>query len=81
MAKKRKLDQKWKKLSHYSEVTQYLRGLKQAKELIQGASAKKRRELLNVNRDQLRWAVGMLTGHCHLKGHLFKVALVNSLGT
>jgi hypothetical protein len=26
---------------------------------------------LKLNRDQLRWVVGLLTGHCHLKGHLF----------
>jgi hypothetical protein len=28
--------------------------------------------------DQLRWVVGLLTGHCHLKGHLFKLGLSNS---
>jgi hypothetical protein len=26
----------------------------------------------------LRWVVGLLTGHCHLKGHLFKLGLSNS---
>jgi hypothetical protein len=31
--------------------------------------------LLKLNRDQLRWVVGLLTGHCHLKGHLFKLGL------
>jgi hypothetical protein len=32
-----------------------------------------------LNRDQLRWIVGlyMYTGHCHLKGHLFKLGLIN----
>jgi hypothetical protein len=25
--------------------------------------------------DQLRWVVGLLTGHCHLKGNLFKLGL------
>jgi hypothetical protein len=45
-----------------------LSGLKQAK----GPSAKKTRKLLNLNKDQLRWVVGLLTGH------LFKVGLVNS---
>jgi hypothetical protein len=24
-------------------------------------------DLLRLNRDQLRWIVGLLTGHCHLK--------------
>jgi hypothetical protein len=33
--------------------------------------------LLNLNRDQLRWVIGLLTGHCHLKGHLFKLGLTN----
>jgi hypothetical protein len=26
---------------------------------------------------QLRWVVGLLTGHCHLKGHLFKLGLTD----
>lgn len=25
--------------------------------------------------NQLRWMVGLLTGHCHLKGHLFKLVI------
>jgi hypothetical protein len=33
--------------------------------------------LLKLNRDQLRWVVGLLTGHCHLKGHLFKLGLTD----
>jgi hypothetical protein len=52
-------------------------GLKQAKELISGPSAKRTRDLLKLNRDQLRWIVGLYTGHCHLKGHLFKLGLMN----
>jgi hypothetical protein len=28
-------------------------------------------------KDQLRWVVGLLTGQCHLKGHLFKLGLTN----
>jgi hypothetical protein len=32
-------------------------------------------DLLRPNRDQLRWVVGLLTGHCHLKGHLSKLGL------
>jgi hypothetical protein len=47
-------------------------GLKQAKGLISGPSAKRTKDLLNLNRDQLSWMVGLLTGHCHLKGHLSK---------
>jgi hypothetical protein len=52
-------------------------GLKQAKELIPGPSAKRTRDLLKSNRDQLRWIVGLYTGHCHLKVHLFKLGLIN----
>jgi hypothetical protein len=39
---------------------------------------KKSGELLNVCRNQLRTTTGLLTGHCHLKGGLFKLGLVNS---
>jgi ribonuclease HI len=35
-------------------------GLKQAKGLIQGASAKRTKNLLKLNRDQLRWVVDCL---------------------
>jgi hypothetical protein len=42
-----------------------------------GPSAKRTEDLLKLNRDQLRWVVGLLTGHCHLKGHLFKIGLTD----
>jgi hypothetical protein len=45
---------------------------------MQRPSAKRRKELLSLNRDQLRWVVGLLIGQCHLKGQLFKLGLVNS---
>jgi hypothetical protein len=35
------------------------------------------KDLLKLNRDQLRWVIGLLTGHCHLKGHLFKFGLTD----
>jgi hypothetical protein len=52
-------------------------GLKQAKELIAGPSAKRTRDLLKLNSDQLRWIVGLYTGQCRLKGRLFKLGLMN----
>jgi hypothetical protein len=52
-------------------------GLKQAKGLIFGPSAKRTKDMLRLNRDQLRWIVGLLTGHCHLKGHFFKIGLTD----
>jgi hypothetical protein len=45
--------------------------------LIQGPSARRTKDLLKLNRDQIRWVVGLLTGHCHLKGHLFKLGLTD----
>jgi hypothetical protein len=36
-----------------------------------------RNDLLKLNRDQLRWVVGLFTGHCHLKGHVFKLGLTD----
>jgi hypothetical protein len=56
---------------------EFLTGLRQANGLIQGPSARRTKDLLRLNRDQLRWVVGLLTGHCHLKGHLFKLGLIN----
>jgi ribonuclease HI len=52
-------------------------GHKQAKGFIQGPSAKTTKDLLRLSRDQLRWVVGLFIGHCHLKGHLFKLGLTD----
>jgi hypothetical protein len=49
-----------------------------AKGLIWGPSANRAKELPKLDRNQLRWVVGLLTGHCHLKGHLFKLGLGDS---
>jgi hypothetical protein len=53
---------------HWDSTT----GLKQAKGFIFGPSAIRTKDLLKLNRDQLRWVVGLLTEHCHLKGHFSK---------
>jgi hypothetical protein len=50
-------------------------GLKQAKGLISGPSARRAKDLLKLNRDQLKWVVGLFTGHSHLMGYLFKLGL------
>jgi hypothetical protein len=52
-------------------------GLKQAKGIIPGPSAKRTKDLLKLNRDQLGWMVVLFTGHCHLKRHLFKLGLTD----
>jgi hypothetical protein len=56
---------------HWDSTT----GLKQAKGLIFGPSAKTTKDLLKLNRDKLRWVVGLRNGPYHLKGHLFKMDL------
>jgi hypothetical protein len=55
-------------IKHWESLT----GLKQANGLIKGHSAGRSKELLDLNRNQLPLVLGLLTGHCHLKGHLSK---------
>jgi hypothetical protein len=64
----------WMNKNHIKQW-ESLTGLKQANELIVGPSIERSKDLLKLNRDQLRWIVGLLTGHCHLKVHLFKLGL------
>jgi len=49
-------------------------GQRKAKGFLRNPSAKKAGELLNLSINKLK----ILTGHCHLKGHLFKLRLINS---
>jgi hypothetical protein len=66
----------WIKRNHkksWESVTE----LKQAKEPTLGPSARKTKDLLKLNKDQLRWVVGLFIGYCHLKGQLFKLGLAN----
>jgi hypothetical protein len=67
----------WTTMNH-KKYWKSLTGLRQAKGLIRGPSAKRAKALLKLDRNQLRWVVGLLTGHCHLKGHLFKLGLSDS---
>jgi hypothetical protein len=53
---------------HWESIT----GLKEAKGLILGPYARRTKDLLKLNRNQLRWVVGVFTRHCHLKRHLFQ---------
>jgi hypothetical protein len=52
-------------------------GLRQANRLLLWPSARRTMVLLKVNRDQFRWVIGLFTGQCHLKGHLFKLELTD----
>jgi hypothetical protein len=61
----------WTNRNH-KKYWQSTTGLKQAKGLIPGPSARRTKDLLKLHRNQLRWVVGLFTGHCHLKGHIFK---------
>jgi hypothetical protein len=62
---------------NYKTYLESTTGLKQAKGLTPGPSARRTKDLLKLNRDQLRWVVGLLTGHYHIKGHLFKLGLTD----
>jgi hypothetical protein len=66
----------WTNRNH-KEHWESIIGLRQAKGLILGPSARRTRDLLKLNRDQLRWVVGLFTGHCHLKRHLLKLGLTD----
>ncbi|MCP3662524.1 MAG: hypothetical protein GY696_08530 [Gammaproteobacteria bacterium] len=50
-------------------------GCRQAKEFIPGANRKAGKVLLGLPRCQLRLVVGVLTGHCGLNYHLWKMGL------
>jgi hypothetical protein len=52
---------------HWESIT----GLKTGKGTYTRTLYQKNEDLLKLNRDQLRWVVGLFTGHCHLKGHPF----------
>jgi hypothetical protein len=47
------------------------------KGFLEKPSAKEAAELLKLSRNQLRILTGLLTGPCHLIGHLIKLGLVN----
>jgi hypothetical protein len=53
-------------------------GQKCAMGFLQELSAKRTKEVLTLNRSHLRHVTGLLTEHCHFKGHLFKLGMGNS---
>jgi hypothetical protein len=67
----------WTSRKH-EEHWQFIRGQRQPKGVLKKPSAIKAGELLSLSRNQLRIMTGLLTEHYHLKGHLFKLGLVNS---
>jgi hypothetical protein len=63
---------------YHQKYWESLTGIKHAMGFLQGPSVKSTKELLKLNRNQLQWVTRLLTGQCHLKGHLFKVSLINN---
>lgn len=53
---------------------QSIHGQRQHTGFLKTLSSKKGGELLNLSRNQLRIMTELLTGHCHVKEHLFKLA-------
>jgi hypothetical protein len=49
----------------------------QSEGLILGSSAGRTKDVLKFNTDKLRWVVGLFTGHCHRKGHIFRLGLID----
>jgi hypothetical protein len=71
----KKVVRDWTNRNHKKKHWQSTTGFKQPKGLILGPSARRMQDLLKLNREQLRWVVGLIRGRCHLKGHLFKLGL------
>jgi hypothetical protein len=67
----------WMSRKH-EELCQPICGQRQVMGFLKKPTAKKAGELLNLSRNQLRTMTGLLTEHCHLKGCLFNLRLVNS---
>jgi hypothetical protein len=72
----KKIVRGWTNRNH-KKHWEFVTGLTEAKGLILGPSARRTKDLLKLNRAQQRWVVGLLTGHCHPKGHLFKFGLTD----
>jgi ribonuclease HI len=56
---------------HWQSTT----GLKQAKGPTPGPPAKRMKDLFKLNKDQLRWVVGLFTGHLSSKGTPFQTEI------
>jgi hypothetical protein len=61
------------------KILESLTRLKQTtKGFLQGPSVRRTKELLKLNRNQLKRVTGLLAGHCHAWGYLFKMGLMDS---
>jgi ribonuclease HI len=57
---------------------QSILGQRHAKGFLDRPSAKRTAELLKLSRFQIKQVTVLLTGHCHLRGHLFKLGKLSS---
>jgi hypothetical protein len=56
----------------HEEHWQLICGRRLAKGFLKKTAKKKAAELLSLSRNRLTILSGLLTGHCHLKGQLFR---------
>jgi hypothetical protein len=66
--------QEWPIPKNKHEIRRFLGLCTYYRQFVSGLRMK---DLLKLNRDQLRWVVVLFTGNCHLKGHLFKLGLTD----
>jgi hypothetical protein len=69
----RKHDEHWQSICGQRQVNGFLK-----KNPLQRKNKKTAGDWLNLSRNQLQTMTGLLTGHCILKGYLFKLGLANS---
>jgi hypothetical protein len=67
----------WTNRDH-KKYCESLTGLRQAEGFLRGPSVRRTKELLKLNRNQFWWVTGLLAGHYHRKGRLFKMGLMDS---
>jgi hypothetical protein len=67
----------WVRREH-QKYWQATSGQKHAKGFLVGSSANRTANCLKLSRFRARQLTGLLTGHCHLRGHLLKLGKVNS---
>jgi hypothetical protein len=58
-------------MKHWESIN----GLRPAEGLILGPSVRRMKDLLKLDRDQLRWVAGLFIGHCHLKRTPFQTGI------
>jgi len=52
-------------------------GLRQAMGLLGSYNLKQFKQIITMEKNRLRILTGLLTGHCRLRGHLYKLGIVS----